>query len=212
MNKSTELSAFQKNFNYLTFYLYLMNTKCKYLQDYDDEGDFETHNYFFNLCRNKFADKIQDDKQLLLNDPHHLCFNKYFENSKYINKKKSLKKVQLTNDEKKFIYETYFEYSKTLSKSKFRKTAHNYLAGGFFGIIISILVYIFLYSILNKYNLIDLSIPGILFLCLLIVSVYFFIDGIIILFEIKNKKNNKTKFNYMYSNDYCYKRIKECES
>ena len=48
MSKINELSAFQKNMNYLTFYLYLINTKCKHLQDYDDEGDFETHNYFFN--------------------------------------------------------------------------------------------------------------------------------------------------------------------
>lgn len=39
MSKINELSAFQRNLNSLTLYLYLMNTRCKHLQDYDDEGD-----------------------------------------------------------------------------------------------------------------------------------------------------------------------------
>ena len=44
-----DLSAFQRNLNSLTLYLYLMNWRCKHLQDYDDEGDFKTHNYFKHL-------------------------------------------------------------------------------------------------------------------------------------------------------------------
>ena len=214
MSKINELSAFQKNFNYLTFYLYLMNTKCKNLQDYDDEGEFETHNDFFNLCINKFADKIKNDKNILLNDPRHLYFKNYFTKLKSNNEKKSIKKDQLSNDEKEFIYETYFEYSKTLPKSKFRYRAHNYVAWGIVVIIITILILlpILFLRLLSKLSFKEIIYPCTILLCILLVSGYYLVNGIIIFFEIRNKKNNKTKFNFMYSNDYCYKRIKECEN
>ena len=69
MSKINELSAFQRNLNSLTLYLYLMNRRCKHLQDYDDEGDFKTHNYFFYLCRAKLEVKIEGDENLLINHP-----------------------------------------------------------------------------------------------------------------------------------------------
>ena len=69
MLKINELSAFQRNLNSLTLYLYLMNTRCKHLQDYDDEGDFKNNNYFFYLCRTKLEDKIEGDENILINNP-----------------------------------------------------------------------------------------------------------------------------------------------
>lgn len=213
MSKINELSAFQKNMNYLTFYLYLMNTKCKHLQDYDDEGDFETHNYFFNKCIKIFDDKIQDDKNLLLNDPNNCFYKDFFYNIEQKTENKSTEYEKLTKEEKKFIYEKYFEYSKTLSKSKFRNRAYNYCSWGSVGIIISLflLFIISIFDISNKFNFIDRIFAYISFLSILVISGKYFFDGIKIYFEIRNKKITKTKFKYLYSDDYCYKRIKECE-
>ena len=213
MSKINELSAFQKNMNYLTFYLYLMNTKSKYLTDYDDEGDFETHNYFFNKCRNIFNDKIQDDKYLLLNDPNNRFFIDFFTTLEHKNGNKTIKYEKLTQKEKQFIYEKYFEYSKTLSKSKFRNKAKSYCSWSFLVIIISLLIGFFLYllNLSGKCSLKELSYPYFIIFLMLTVSGFYFVYGKILSFEIRNKKITKKRFNYLYSDDYCYKRIKECE-
>ena len=214
MTKNTELSLFQKNMNYLTFYLYLMNTKCKYLQDYDDEGDFENHNSFFSLCYEKLKHKIQNDEYLLLNNSDYPFINHFFTKLKDNKEKIIINNKKLTKDEKRFLYETYFEYSKTLSKSKFRNKAHNCFAWGIVGLLISlfILLPILSFTISNKFTIKELIYPYTIFFCLFMVSGYYFIYGIILFFEIRNKKMDKTKFHFMYSNDYCYKRIKECEA
>lgn len=214
MTKNTELSLFQKNMNYLTFYLYLMNTKCKCLQDYDDEGDFENHNSFFSLCCEKLKHKIQNDEYLLLNNSDYPFINHFFTKLKDNKEKIIINNKKLTKDEKRFLYETYFEYSKTLSKSKFRNKAHNCFAWGIVGLLISLFIIlpILSFTISNKFTIKELIYPYTIFFCLFMVSGYYFIYGIILFFEIRNKKMDKTKFYFMYSNDYCYKRIKECEA
>lgn len=228
-----DLSAFQRNLNSLTLYLYLMNTRCKHLKDYDDEGDFKSHNYFFFLCRTKLKDKIEDDENLLINHP---IFNNYdfnFENDKKSSKKNKFKikfiKEKLKNikfliekfkkdidtkkEKKEFIYKTYFEYSKTLSKRQFRNKAYKFCTWGGVGIFMIILILspLLSFNILNKYTFKELIELYSIFLCVIMISAYYLIYGIILFFEIRNKKMNKTKFHFMYSDDYCYKRIKECE-
>ena len=222
MLKINELSAFQRNLNSLTLYLYLMNTRCKHLQDYDDEGDFKTHNYFFYLCRTKLKDKIDDDENLLINNPIFKNFDFNFED------KKKPAKTKLNNEEKKFIYNSYFEYSTSLSKSKFRTKAFNYIAWSIIAIIIlffilAVIIQLQNYAYLTKGNTVegvtyskyfwDIYLPryAAVFFPLL-VSFDFLFRGIILRFVINRKKYDKVKFNYMYSDDYCYKRIKELEA
>lgn len=220
MLKINELSAFQRNLNSLTLYLYLMNTRCKHLQDYDDEGDFKTHNYFFYLCRTKLEDKIEGDENLLINNPIFKNFDFTFENNKKPAKNK------LTKEEKNFIYNSYFEYSTSLSKSKFRTKAFNYIAWSIIAIIILffiLAVIIQLQNYASKGNTVegiihskyfwDIYLPryAAVFFPLLVPFDFLF-RGIILRFVINMKKYGKVKFNYMYSDDYCYKRIKEVEA
>lgn len=222
MSKINELSAFQKNMNYLTLYLYLMNTRCKHLEYYDDEGDFKSHNYFFSLCRTKLKYKIEDDENLLINNP---IFNNYdfnFENDKKSSEKNKLKNIRVIiqklikdidtkKENNEFIYNTYFEYSKTLSNNKFKNRASNYLVWGTIGLVFSFFMFTFLINFLLEFNFLTRIWLCSLFFYLLIFSLYYFVRGKILSFEIKNKNITKTKFAYMYSNDYCYKRIKKCE-
>ena len=220
MLKINELSAFQRNLNSLTLYLYLMNRRCKHLQDYDDEGDFKTHNYFFYLCRTKLKDKIEGDEDLLINIPIFKNFDFNF-----VNKKKPTK-IKLNKEEKKFIYNSYFEYSTSLSKSKFRNKAFNYIAWS----IIAILILFFILAVIiqlqnyaSKGNTVESIIHSKYFWDIylpryaavffpLLVSFDFLFRGIILRFVINRKKYGKVKFNYMYSDDYCYKKIKEAEA
>lgn len=220
MLKINELSAFQRNLNSLTLYLYLMNTRCKHLQDYDDEGDFKTHNYFFYLCRTKLEDKIEGDENLLINNPIFKNFDFTFENNKKPAKNK------LTKEEKNFIYNSYFEYSTSLSKSKFRTKAFNYIAWSIIAIIILffiLAVIIQLQNYASKGNTVegiihskyfwDIYLPryAAAFFALLVPFVFLF-RGIILRFVINRKKYDRLKFIYMYSDDYSYKRIKELEA
>ena len=222
MLKINELSAFQRNLNSLTLYLYLMNRRCKNLQDYDDEGDFKTHNYFLYLCRTKLKDKIDDDENLLINHPIFKNFDYNFED------KKKPAKTKLNKEEKKVIYNSYFEYSTSLSKSKFRNKAFNYIAWSIIAIfilffILAVIIQLQNYAYLTKGNTVegvtyskyfwDIYLPryAILFFPFLVSFVFLF-RGIILRFVINRKKYGKVKFNYMYSDDYCYKRIKEAEA
>lgn len=220
MLKINELSAFQRNLNSLTLYLYLMNTRCKHLQDYDDEGDFKTHNYFFYLCRTKLEDKIEGDENLLINNPIFKNFDFTFENNKKPAKNK------LTKEEKNFIYNSYFEYSTSLSKSEFRTKAFNYIAWSIIAIIILffiLAVIIQLQNYASKENTVegiihskyfwDIYLPryAAAFFAFLVPFVFLF-RGIILRFVINRKKYDRLKFIYMYSDDYSYKKIKELEA
>ena len=213
MTKITELSAFQKNLNYLTFYLYLMNKKCKHLQDFDDEGDFETHNYFLELCREKLNDKIQDDKTLLINLP---LFNNFFTFLENKNKAKSPLKMKPEKNEEQLIYETYFEYSKSLSKSKLRNKSFNFIIWSLLALLFTILfIFIPLISLPKSVypsKLTELMIPYTFLVISVIFSFYYLKQGIILRFVLNSNKTNKTKFRLMYSDDYCYRRIKESEA
>ena len=215
MLEFSELSLFQKNMNYLTFYLFLMNTKCKYLEDYDDEGPFISHNDFFQKCREKLKFKIQDDENLLINQP---LFQNYFAKNINENSKCDIENMDLTKDEEKMIYETYFEYSKTLSKSKIRnKFSHQISWGGtelFFWLTSIGFIILFHLAILLKTGIDLTSSFMILYFfiaCRVIVSSCKLVHGLILKSELKNKQVTKRKFDYLYSDDYCYKRIKECE-
>lgn len=144
MSKINELSAFQRNLNSLTLYLYLMNRRCKHLKDYDDEGDFDTHNYFFKLCQEKLKDEIENDENLLINN--HI-FNKYF--STFENDKKSANKIKLNKKDNDYIYNAYFDYSKSLSKSKFRNKAYTFISWSLLIILILFFVFAFIVKMQN---------------------------------------------------------------
>lgn len=227
MAEVKELSALQRNLNSLTLYLYLMNTKCKHLEDYDDEGEFETHNYFFNLCRTKLKDKIEGDTNLLINQPLFMSFFDKKEDEK--NKQnlfyRILLKLQKKNhtfkakeEEQEYLRKTYFEYSNSLSKSKFRNKAYNFIAWSIVALIfIALVAGAFIFTQIKTYLKIG-NLP--LFSILLLISFFLFIivaliflkDGISIRCVLKQKRITKTKFKYMYSDDYCYRRIKESEA
>ena len=215
MLKFSELSLFQKNMNYLTFYLFLMNTKCKYLEDYDDEGPFISHNDFFQKCREKLKFKIQDDDNLLINQP---LFQNYFAKNINENSKCDIENMDLTNNEEKKIYETYFEYSKTLSKSKIRNKCSHQISWGatelFFWLSSIGFIILSHFAILLKAGIDLTSSFMILYFfiaCRVIVSSCKLVHGLILKSELKNTQVTKRKFDYLYSDDYCYKRIKECE-
>lgn len=233
MVEMKELSAFQRNMNSLTLYLYLMNTKCKHLEDYDDEGEFETHNYFFNLCRTKLKDKIEGDTNLLINQPLFMNFKKKDEEKKgdeiqktkqslfyriILKVQKMLHNSKPKEEEQNFLYKTYFEYSKTLSKSKLRNKAYNLIGWSSVVLIFFAIVTVsFIFPQIGSFSkegvsvfLRNLEWNAIIF-CSFMISISFFINGVILKSVINKKDITKRKFKYMYSDDYCYKRIKEAE-
>ncbi|MCQ2601275.1 MAG: hypothetical protein MJ184_07925 [Treponema sp.] len=222
MTKISELSAFQRNINILTLYLYLMNTRCKHLQDYDDEGDFETHNYFFKLCVSKLEEKIKDDENLLIN---HNVFHNFFNPSE----ESPTQKLSKEKNEENFIQNTYFEYSKSIPKSTLRNKMFNLIYWSFLVILFtSLFMGIFIklevdqYQLITKYPqnvnkafnefIIDFFVPCSLFICLFVISLKYLIQGLILKSVIDKDEITSTKFRYMYSDDYCYRRIKEAEA
>ncbi len=207
MEKINELTAFQRNMNCLTLYLYLMNTRCNHLQDYDDEGDFETHNSFFNLCRSKLKDKIECDQNLLVNKQ---IFKDYFLSKENADKKGKANKLK--KEEEEDLYETFFEYSNNLPKSEFRNKSYNYVAWSLVAMLLSAFIWLWLFLSIKDASFFkdhfDLFLGA---LCLTVVPFYFLVRGIILRIELNNNKITKIKFKYMYSDDYCYRRIKEAE-
>lgn len=215
MVEMKELSAFQRNMNSLTLYLYLMNSMSKHLADYDDEGEFETHNCFFNLTRTKLKDKIDGDSNLLINQP---LFKTFFE-KKDKEKKDERKKIKIKEEDRDFLYKTYFDYSNTLSKSKLRNKSYNWIAWSIVAIVflaLVILPHIFLHikpslKTIFKTLFENLELCAIFF-CSFIISLSFLIRGLTLKSVVNKKVISKTKFKLMYSDDYCFRRIKESEA
>ena len=216
MLKLKELSAFQKNMNYLTLYLFLMRIKCKNLKDYDDEGEFEFHNYFFNLCREKLNHKILEDNNLLINQP---VFNSFFSTISDKNEKRT-QKLKLKKDKLKYLYDLYFEYSKSLPKSRLRHKSYYMITWSLFVILFIILMFLmptvvlqeYIFSIFQELHFEKFYINYGMYFCVLIISFYCLIKGIILRHVLNSNNNSKIKFDCMFSNDYCYKRLKEAES
>lgn len=216
MLKLKELSAFQKNMNYLTLYLFLMRIKCKNLKDYDDEGEFEFHNYFFNLCREKLNHKILEDNNLLINQP---VFNSFFSTISDKNEKRT-QKLKLKKDKLKYLYDLYFEYSKSLPKSRLRHKSYYLITWSLFVILFIILMFLmptvvlqeYIFSIFQELHFEKFYIHYGMYFCVLIISFYCLIKGIILRHVLNSNNNSKIKFDCMFSNDYCYKRLKEAES
>lgn len=216
MLKLKELSAFQKNMNYLTLYLFLMRIKCKNLKDYDDEGEFEFHNYFFNLCREKLNHKILEDNNLLINQP---VFNSFFSTISDKNEKRT-QKLKLKKDKLKYLCDLYFEYSKSLPKSRLRHKSYYLITWSLFVILFIILMFLmptvvlqeYIFSIFEELHFEKFYIHYGMYFCVLIISFYCLIKGIILRHVLNSNNNSKIKFDCMFSNDYCYKRLKEAES
>ncbi len=208
MVEMKELSAFQRNMNSLTLYLYLMNARCRHLLDYDDEGGFETHNDFFNLCRAKLRNKIEGDQDLLINRDF---FKSYFAANENADKKRKANKLKKEDEE--VLYETYFEYSKSLPKSVFRNKSYDYVAWSLVAMFCVFLMGLGLFRSANGANSLKEHMELCVVLsCSAVCSLSYLIRGIILQFELHNRKNTKRRFGVMYSDDYCYRRIKEAEA
>lgn len=74
--KEQEFSPFQRYFNSITFYLFTLSVKYKNLEDYDEDGPFESHYKKFFKIKTKLNQKIIDDDRLLINQSP---FNEYYE-------------------------------------------------------------------------------------------------------------------------------------
>lgn len=203
-----ELSAFQRNFNSLTFYLFLLSVKYEHLEDYDEDGPFENHYKKFIEIKNKLNEKIIDDKNLLINTTP---FNEYYDSLFKLDfdKVNLLKEIKKNNKEfrydKKTVQNLYFELSDTLSKSKIRTRAIQIMS---WSVPVFSFAFIFLlFTMVTLEKWIELLFPLMIFI--IAFSLLFY--GLEKLIALKQKDVTKLKFNHMFSSDYCYRRIKESE-
>ena len=206
--KEQEFSPFQRYFNSITFYLFTLSVKYKNLEDYDEDGPFESHYKKFFKIKTKLNQKIIDDDRLLINQSP---FNEYYEALSNIDLTsndniKELKKLNKNFRYKKSkICDLYLNLSDTLPKSKIRSYSNTLIACSVLFFVLSILI--FTMCIVKNVNSINFLFPS----TVLIISLVLFYLGLLRKIALKQKNNSILKFNYYYSSDYCFRRIKESE-